>query len=220
MLPAVVFDWDGVIIDSSSHHEQSWKIISQDRDLPLPAGHFKRGFGKKNNVIIPDLGWATDPAEVEALAHEKEEIYRGLVRRHTPLPLPGVSALLVGLRNRGIPCAIGTSTERANLDLLLDLLELRPYFQAIVTGEEVVDGKPDPAVFLLAAERLGVAPADCIVIEDALVGIEAARRAGMQVVAVATTERLADLQHADRAVGSLEGFRVGDLEALAAAKKS
>lgn len=203
MLRAVVFDWDGVVVDSSALHERSWEILADKLGLPLPADHFKRGFGKKNNVIIPDLGWATEPADVEALAREKEEIYRSLVREKGIDPLPGVRELLTALRERGIPCAIASSTERANLDLPLDRMGLREFFQVIVSGEEVVHGKPDPAVFLLAAQRLGIAPPDCVVIEDALVGIEAAKRAGMRVLAVATTNPLSALDAADCAVESM-----------------
>ena len=203
MLRAVVFDWDGVVVDSSAHHERSWEILATRRGLPLPADHFKRGFGKKNNVIIPDLGWATAPGDVDALAHEKEEIYRSLVREKGIVPLSGVRELLTALRSKDIPCAIASSTERANLDLPLDLMAMREFFDVIVSGEEVVHGKPDPAVFLLAAERLGIAPADCVVIEDALVGIEAAKRAGMPVLAVATTNPLRALGSADAAVESL-----------------
>lgn len=203
MLRAVIFDWDGVVVNSSAHHERSWEILAKTRGLPLPADHFKRGFGKKNNVIIPDLGWASDSADVEALAHAKEEIYRSLVRQNGIEPLPGVRQLLGALRERGIPCAIASSTERANLDLPLDLMGLREFFSVIVSGEEVVHGKPDPAVFVLAAQRLGIAPANCVVIEDALVGIEAAKRAGMPVIAVATTNPLAALGAADFAVESM-----------------
>jgi len=220
MLQAVIFDWDGVVVDSSSHHERSWEILAAQRALPLPADHFKRGFGKKNNVIIPDLGWAADPAAVDALAHEKEEIYRDLVRQHGIEPLPGVRSLLAALENDGIPRAIGSSTERANLDLLLDLMDLRRFFGVIVSGEEVVHGKPDPSIFLLAARRLGVAPASCVVLEDALVGIEAARRAGMPVLAVATTEPLDALRDATRAVPDLRDVTVGALRALADPKKT
>lgn len=203
MLRAVIFDWDGVVLDSSAHHERSWEILASRRGLPLPPDHFKRGFGKKNNLIIPDLGWAVDPLEITELAEEKEEIYRALVREKGIQPLPGVRELLAALRARDIPCAIGSSTERANLDLPLDLMDLRDFFRVIVSGEEVVHGKPDPSIFLLAAERLGFAPAECIVIEDALVGIEAARRAGMPVVAVATTNPLDALGTAHAAVPSM-----------------
>jgi beta-phosphoglucomutase family hydrolase len=219
-LRAVIFDWDGVVVDSSAHHERSWEILAAKRGLPLPADHFKRGFGKKNNVIIPDLGWAKEPADVEALAHEKEEIYRSLVREKGIEPLPGVRELLAALRAENIPCAIASSTERANLDLPIDLMGLREFFTVIVSGEEVVHGKPDPAVFLLAAERLGIKPADCAVIEDALVGIEAAKRAGMPVLAVATTNPIEALSSADAAVSGLMDINPDRLAVLAAAQKN
>lgn len=217
---AVIFDWDGVVVDSSAHHERSWEILAAQRGLPLPPDHFKRGFGKKNNVIIPDLGWATETSEVTALAHAKEEIYRDLVRQNGITPLPGVRTLLESLHAAVVPTAIGSSTERANLDLLLDLMDLRKFFRAIASGDDVLHGKPDPAIFLLAAQRLGVAPEDCVVIEDALVGIEAARRGGMAVLAVATTEPIADLTAADHAVPDLEHVSVAQLADLTRTKKS
>jgi beta-phosphoglucomutase family hydrolase len=215
MLRAVIFDWDGVVVDSSALHERSWEIVAARSGLPLPADHFKRGFGKKNNVIIPDLGWATDTEEIALLAHEKEETYRELVREHGIAPLAGVRELLQALQTNSIPAAIGSSTERANLDLLLDLMDLRRFFQVIVSGEEVTHGKPDPSIFLLAAERLGQAPQDCLVIEDAHVGITAARRAGMPVLAVATTHPLSELQNADSAVESLSLVTPEALQQLA-----
>lgn len=220
MLQAVIFDWDGVVVDSSAHHERSWEILAAKRGLPLPPDHFKRGFGKKNNVIIPDLGWTSDPAQVDALAHEKEEIYRDLVRQNGITPLPGVHTLLEALRSADIPCAIGSSTERANLDLLLDLMDLRAFFRVIVSGEEVVHGKPAPDIFLLAAERLGTEPPRCVVIEDALVGLEAARQAGMPVVAVATTEPLAALHDANLAVPTLEDLTIAQIANLVSPQKS
>ncbi len=203
MLRAVIFDWDGVVVDSSAHHERSWEILAARHGLSLPSDHFKKGFGKKNNVIIPDLGWADDPGEVDRLGREKEEIFRDLVRRQGIEPLPGVRGLLDALQAEGIPAAIGSSTERANLDCLLDLMDLRRFFTVIVSADDVTHGKPDPSIFLLAAGRLGIPPHECLVIEDALVGIEAARRAGMPVLAVATTNPLAALGTATGAVASL-----------------
>ncbi len=218
MLRAVIFDWDGVVVDSSAQHEHSWEILAERRNLQLPADHFKRGFGKKNNVIIPDLGWANAPDEVEILAQEKEEIYRDLIRKHGIEPLPGVRDLLVALSAAGIPAAIGSSTERANLDLPLDSMGLRDFFRVIVSGEEVENGKPDPAIFLLAAQRLGVPPANCLVIEDALVGIEAAHRAGIPVLAVTTTHPAAELTHADAVTESLATITPESLRKISNAK--
>ena len=128
--------------------------------------------------------------------------------------------LLAALQNENIPAAIGSSTERANLDLLLDLMDLRRFFQVIVSGEEVTHGKPDPSIFLLAAERLGHAPRYCLVIEDAHVGIEAAHSAGIPVLAVATTHPLSELQDADAAVESLMDVSIETLRNVGASKKS
>ena len=215
MLRAVIFDWDGVVVDSSAHHERSWEVLAARRGLALPPDHFKKGFGKKNAVIIPELGWAQDPDEVDKLGREKEEIYRDLVRRHGIAPLPGVRELLAALQAEGIRAAVGSSTEMANLDALLDMMELRQFFSAIVSADDVTLGKPDPAVFLLAARRLAADPGECVVIEDALVGIEAARRAGMQVLAVATTNPLEALGAASRAVASLSEIGPADLRRIA-----
>lgn len=211
---AAIFDWDGVIIDSSAQHERSWELLAAEINKPLPEGHFKRGFGKKNEVIIPDLGWATDPAEVHQLGLRKEELYRDLVKRDGVTPLPGARELLQALREAGIPCAVGSSTHRRNIETIFDATGLRSYFQAVVTGEDVVHGKPAPDVFLTAAERLGAQPVRSVVFEDALVGIEAAHAGGMKCVAVATTNPLDLLGHAELAVQSLLEITIDGLRAL------
>ena len=200
---AAIFDWDGVIIDSSAQHERSWELLAAEINKPLPEGHFKRGFGKKNEVIIPDLGWATDPAEVHALGLRKEELYRELVRRDGVTPLPGARELLAALNAAGVPCAVGSSTHRENIETICAITGLGEFFREKVTSEDVVNGKPAPDVFLTAAKRLGAEPARCVVFEDALVGIEAAHAGGMKCVAVATTNPIELLGHADRAVASL-----------------
>jgi beta-phosphoglucomutase family hydrolase len=213
-----IFDWDGVIIDSSAQHERSWELLAAEINLPLPEGHFKRGFGKKNEAIIPNLGWATDAGEVHRLGLRKEELYRELVRRDGVTPLPGARMLLEALRAAGVPCAVGSSTHRANIETIFDATGLRPFFQAVVTGEDVMHGKPAPDVFLLGAERIGRAPQSCVVFEDAFVGVEAAHAGGMKCVAVATTNPLEMLTPlADWAVASLEGITVARLFALVTA---
>jgi len=203
-MKAVIFDWDGVVIDSSAQHERSWEILAQEISKPLPDGHFLLGFGKKNALIIPEiLGWATDPAAITALSNRKEEIYRELVQASGVHVLPGARELLTALRAAGIPRSIGSSTPRSNLDAILPVTGLADLFDAIACGDDVTHGKPAPDIFLLAAQKLHMPPADCLVIEDAHVGLEAARRAGMATLAVATTNPLADLQYADAAVESL-----------------
>lgn len=212
---AAIFDWDGVIIDSSAQHERSWELLAAEIGRPLPAGHFKRGFGKKNAVIIPEiLGWAADPAEVQALGDRKEVLYRELVARDGLTPLPGARDLLAALNDAGVPCAVGSSTPRINIETIFGMTDLGRFFRAVVTAEDVKNGKPAPDVFLTAAAKLGFGPGRCVVFEDALVGIEAAHAGGMRCVAVATTNPIDKLSHADLAVESLRGVNVARLARL------
>ncbi len=211
---AALFDWDGVVIDSSAQHERSWELLAAEIDKPLPLGHFKRGFGKKNEVIIPTLGWTDDAAEIRRLGLRKEEIYRELVRADGTTPLPGARELLAALGAAGIPCVVGSSTHRENIESILALTGLGPFFHDLVTAEDVSHGKPDPEVFLKAAGRAGVAPERCVVFEDALVGIAAARAGGMKCIAVATTNPLDVLGEADLAVTSLTEVTVERVRAL------
>lgn len=200
-----IFDWDGVIIDSSRQHEESWKRLARELGKALPEGHFKAGFGRKNEFIFPHiLGWTSDDSEVRRLSLRKEALYREIVRENGLEPLPGVGTWLQRLVAAGVPCVIGSSTHRENIEVSLDILGLREFFRDIVSAEDVNHGKPHPEVFLKAAEKIGMAKERCVVFEDAHVGIEAAQRGGMRVVAVATTNPLEELGKADKAVSRLD----------------
>ncbi|HEY5895378.1 MAG TPA: HAD family phosphatase [Chthoniobacterales bacterium] len=204
-----IFDWDGVVIDSSRHHEESWERLAREVGKPLPEGHFKKGFGIKNEWIIPNLlRWTDDPAEIHRISLRKETLYREIVLEWGIDPLPGIVGWLSALKDAGIPRVIGSSTHRLNIEVTLDKLGLRNAFVDIVSAEDVTAGKPDPQVFLKAASKIGIPPENCIVFEDAHVGIEAARRAGAKIIAVATTNPLADLGKADLAVKSLEELTI------------
>ncbi|HEY5754048.1 MAG TPA: HAD family phosphatase [Chthoniobacterales bacterium] len=210
-----IFDWDGVVIDSSRHHEESWERLAREVGKPLPEGHFKKGFGMKNEWIIPNLlQWTDDAAEIHRISLRKEALYREIVLEWGIDPLPGIVAWLSALKNAGIPRVIGSSTHRLNIEVTLDKLGLRDAFVAIVSAEDVTAGKPDPQVFLKAAGKVGIQPENCIVFEDAHVGIEAAHRAGAKVIAVATTNPLAELGKADLAVNSLEELTIEKAAAL------
>jgi beta-phosphoglucomutase family hydrolase len=210
-----IFDWDGVVIDSSAQHEKSWELLALETGRTLPLGHFKRGFGKKNQLIIPEiLTWSNDAEEIEWLGNRKEELYRQLVGDGGMTVLPGSRELLGALKKAGIPRAVGSSTSRTNLEAIFASTGLGEFFDAVVSAEDVVNGKPAPDVFLKAAQLLRVAPERCVVFEDALFGIEAARRAGMKVVAVATTNPLELLRHADRAVQTLNEISIEELQSL------
>jgi len=211
---AALFDWDGVIIDSSRQHERAWERLAAEERRTLAPGFFKRSFGMRNDRVIAELlGWTRDPERIRQLSLRKEALYRELIQRDRVRPLPGVVRWLTALREAGVPCAIASSTPRANIDCVVDALQLRPFFAAAVTAEDVRQGKPHPEVFLTAAARLGVSPARCVVFEDAHVGLEAARAAGMKVVGVATTHPAETLAEADRVVKRLDELCVAEVGA-------
>jgi HAD superfamily hydrolase (TIGR01509 family) len=211
-----IFDWDGVIIDSSASHERSWDILAAEEKLPLFPGHFKAGFGRKNQFIIPEiLHWTREPAEIERLGRRKEELYREIVRVSGIEALPGVRALLEGLRAAGVPCVVGSSTPRINIETTMDITRVREFFAGIVSAEDVIHGKPHPEVFLKAAEKIKREPAKCVVFEDAFVGLEAARAGGFKSIGVGTTNPVESLRgKCDRVVGRLSELNAGDVVAL------
>lgn len=212
---AAIFDWDGVIVDSSRQHAESWDVLAQHEGRTLVPGHFQRSFGMKNERIIPELlRWTTDPAEIKRLSWQKEEFYRAIVRKSGIQALPGVRPFLERLRDAGIPRIIGSSTPRENIDLVIHLVGLDEFFKEIVAAGDVTHGKPDPEVFLLCAQRLGFPPSRSVVFEDAHVGIEAARAAKMKVIGVATTHPADSIRDADRVVHQLDELTPADCAQL------
>ena len=212
-----IFDWDGVLIDSSAHHEAAWERLAKERGLPLPEGHFKRGFGMKNEVVIPKvLQWGDQPELVQELSLRKEALYREIILERGISTLPGAREWLDQLHENGIPCVIGSSTHRLNIEVCLQVLGLKDFFASIVSAEDVSHGKPDPEVFLVAASRIDRPPSQCVVFEDALVGIEAAHRGGMKVVAVASTNPFEALKNADVVVHRLDELTIPQFEKLVA----
>ena len=176
-----IFDWDGVIVDSEDCHREGWERLAHELGRRFPDGWWEKTFGRKNTEIIAEvLDWTHDPAEITRLTDRKEVFYREVVRGGGVQPLAGVREWLAALAAADIPCGIGSSTTRANIDLLLGPVGVASAFQAIVTAGDVKQGKPAPEVFLTVAARLGAQPHRCVVFEDALAGLEAARRAGTQ----------------------------------------
>ena len=190
-----LFDWDGVVIDSSKAHEESWDLLGYEVGKPLPEGHFKKGFGRKNQVIIPEiLEWTHDPEETERLGNRKEELYRDIVAEKGVDRIPGIEAFLQSLKEAGIGCAVGSSTPRKNVETVLEMVGFGPYFQAIVCAEDVTQGKPNPEVFLTGASKLALEAGNCAVVEDAYAGLQAAKAGGMKAIALATTHPAEELK--------------------------
>ena len=212
----VIFDWDGVIIDSGDYHRTSWQLLAAAEGKTLPEGYFNTGFGQTSEMIVEKiLKWTSSPQEVRRLCLSKESLYRDVIRTRPLVLLPGVVGFATGLREAGIPFCIGSSTHRENIALVLRQAGQEALFDAAITAEDVSQGKPAPEVFLKAAARMGRLPADCVVFEDAFAGFAAARAAGMKLVGVATTHPLAELSgHVDAAVNRLDEFDVPRLGRL------
>ena len=181
---AVIWDVDGTLVDTAEMHFRAWAKMSAEMGRPFTRDDFTATFGRRNPEIIRFLFRQefTD-TEVIDIGERKEAYYRSEAETGVTL-LPGVRELLDGLQARGARQAVGSSAPRGNLDLILRITESRRYFDAVVGMEDTQRGKPDPQVFLAAAAKLGVPPSQCIVLEDAVAGVEAAKAGGMKCVAV------------------------------------
>jgi beta-phosphoglucomutase len=181
---AVIWDVDGTLVDTAELHFRAWEELCRGLGRPFTRADFQATFGRRNPEIFQYLfGDRLSPAEVDALGLRKEELYRAAARRGVEL-LPGARALMEGLKAAGFRQALGTSAPLANVELILELTRARPLIDAVSSAEDTERGKPDPQVFLVAAARLGAEPRHCVVVEDAVAGVEAARAGGMKCVAV------------------------------------
>ena len=211
---AAIWDMDGVIADTAPYHLKAWQEVFQKRGVNFTEEDFRRSFGQRNDTIINNtLGRDASPAEIEAISVAKEKNFRQRIR-HNIKPLPGVIKLIDSLKEHGFRMALASSAPVENIQLLTIGLGINNYFQSVISDDDVTEGKPDPQVFLLAAQELGVDPENCIVIEDAVAGVIAAKRAGMCCLAITNTHPRDSLTEADLVVDTLEAVSANDLEGL------
>jgi beta-phosphoglucomutase len=208
---AVVFDLDGTLVDNMALHAEAFAEFMTRRGLPpLDEAQRARLDGKRNTDIFPDLlGRELPREELVSVSEEKESLYRTLSRGRLS-PLAGLERLLEILAANGIPVAVATSGPAENVRHTLAELGLAERITVIVRGDEVPRGKPHPDIFLAAAARLGVPPAECVAFEDAPAGVGAARAAGMVCVALTTSFS----EDAFRAAGSAPDYLISDFEAF------
>lgn len=199
---AVIWDLDGTLIDSAAYHWEAWQFVMAAENFSLSYDDYVADFGKRNAEILRGrLGENLPDDTIHRISLAKEEKYRELVRTRGLELLPGAAFWLEQLKSESLLQALGTSAPRGNIDAVFAALDVERFFDAVMSSEEVERGKPFPDVFLAAAQKLKLAPAHCIVVEDAPAGIEAARSAGMFAVGVRTTHP--DLE-ADLVVDSLD----------------
>ena len=184
---ALIFDMDGVIVHSNPLHCDAWSEFNHRYGLETTPGMLERMYGRRNDQIVRDFfGDGLTEDEIAARGAAKEEIYREMLgNRIEETLVPCVHAFLE--RYRGAPMALATNAEPENVNFVLDRAGLRKYFRAVVDGHQVSLPKPHPEIYLRAAELLGIAPANCVVLEDSHTGVAAARAAGMRVAGLGTT---------------------------------
>ena len=213
MISGIIFDLDGVIVSTDEFHYQGWQRLADEEGI-----HFDRAINERLRgvsrmeslaILLERAAKPYSPAERETMATRKNEYYRQLLQRITPRDiLPGVLPLLAALKQAGLKTAIASSSR--NCPVILERIGLQDEFDAVADGNHIKNSKPDPEIFLLAAQRIGLPPADCLVVEDAEAGVTGALAAGMKVLAVgsAATDIRAHLRAAD-----LTGVTVAQLVA-------
>jgi HAD superfamily hydrolase (TIGR01509 family) len=213
----VLWDLDGTLIDSAGLHWIAWRdtLLAQGRSVQ--PGDFANTFGKRNDEILHELfGTAIAVDWIERVSEAKEQAYRRMLREQGLAPLPGAFDWLRRLRESGWKQALASSAPRPNIEAVFEALSLKRFLDVVVSADEVGRGKPDPAIFLEAARRLGLAPERCVVVEDAPAGLEAARRAGMPSIGV-LSDHHARLE-ADVVVPTLEALTADAFEVLLAGR--
>jgi beta-phosphoglucomutase len=184
---ALIFDMDGVIVDSNPWHRTAWQEYNRSLGVEMTEAMQQKMYGKRNDELIREFfGHGLGDSEVFAHGAAKEALYREMIKPHiNDVLVPGIREFLA--RHRDLALAVATNAEPPNVDFVLDETRLRPFFRVIVNGHQVANPKPHPEIYLRVADELGVNPADCVVFEDSYTGIEAGLAAGMRVVGISTT---------------------------------
>jgi beta-phosphoglucomutase len=215
---ALIFDMDGVLVDSNPFHLEKWvQFLNQHSIAFEPERLPKLILGQRNDTALRHFfGQDLSVETSRKLGAELEEEFRKSFQSHTK-PLPGLRDLIDACRGEGIPMAVASSAILKNVDFVVDALGFREYFKTIVSGDDVSRPKPDPEIYLKAAQQLGLEPQDCVAFEDSFVGIESATGAAMKCVAIASSFDIDELKahtHADLAVHSFNEVTLAKLRNL------
>ena len=214
----VIFDVDGVLVDSYAAHFESWRQLVRELDIAVTEDQFVATFGRTSREVIREC-WpslASSEERVRQIDDRKETLFREIIDADFPA-MDGAVELIDALAAAGFRLAVGSSGPPENVNLVLTKLARRETFTGVVTGRDVTRGKPDPQVFQLAAERLGLPPSRCLVVEDAPAGVAAAKAAGARCLGLASAGRdPASLGAADRVVRSLREVSAQDVKELLA----
>lgn len=212
---AALFDMDGVIVHTNPYHKKAFRIFLEKHDVSLTDEELKEHvYGRTNAEIFPYIFQDEyTPEKGEEWADEKESLFRELYKEDVE-PVRGLISFLDELRKNGIKAAVGTSAPKENLDFIMKALDLRKYFDAFLHSADVTNGKPDPEIYLKAADRLNTAPDSCVVFEDSVAGVKAGLNAGMKVVAVATTHSPDEFNGAHLVIDDFKDITIEHFQSL------
>lgn len=211
---AAIFDMDGVIIDNAIYHEKAWRIFLNRRGISLSEGEFKEiVFGRTGNDCLKILFENVTEAEIKELTKEINEIYR---REYEPFieATPGLIDFLELLKQNNVTTTIATSAPPVNVKYITETLNIREYFANIIDDTQVTKGKPDPEIYLASADAINYEPSRCVVFEDSMSGIQAAKSAGMKVVGVATTHDPSELKNVDLVIRNFHELNIEKISAM------
>lgn len=213
----LIFDMDGVLVDSAASHLASWRRLGEELGVAFTDDQFFETFGRRNEQVIPMLlGDRFTADEITELGERKEAYYRETMSQDVPV-CEGAVDLIRECQSAGVAMAVGSSGHPLNIQLLINSMSVKDAIRTIVSGHDVSNGKPDPEVFLKAAVGLQMPPRHCVVIEDAPSGIEAALNGGFAAVGVTTNQPACRLDHAHVVVGSLtelSAARLGEIVSI------
>lgn len=214
-IKAVIFDLNGVVVNDERIHQEAWRQFCGKHNLEISEDEFKdKVFGRTEKDVLNYLfKRGLSRKELEKHSTERTQIAIGLFKPIMKLTA-GLEKFLRLLSGGNIPLALATSSRIPYANFILEGLKIRKYFKAVITAEDVRQGKPNPEIYKRVIQRLQVNPADCVVFEDTVSGIKAAKAAGMRVIAITTTHGAKELNLADRIINTFEELTLKDLETL------
>lgn len=211
----IIFDMDGVLVDSNPFHKKSLKQFARDHGFDLDEQSLREKiYGRQNRDWIPNLfGRSFTQNEIDAYAEEKELLFQRMFDRHVT-PVAGLMEFLEELKGVDVPRAIATSAPRMNVDFVFRKTPIGEFFGLVLDDSHIKRGKPDPEIYLKASELLGFEPGECLVFEDSLAGVKAAQDAGCKVAAVLTTHEASEFENVDLSIKDFTGLSLADIAKL------